>query len=117
MNNIDTILCEWADWWQYAVRVNSGFLGISSPSFYRVSGGGKSGGSYSERRFIFFENLSQIIKQLPEKQQKILNIHYFTNGLIEDKINISNYPQSTYYRLLSDAKNAIAQQLGMKNET
>lgn len=114
MSDIDTILQEWSDWWRYAVRVNSGFLGVSSPSFYRMSGGGKSGGSYSERRFVYFDNLSKIIRELPEKQQKIIHIHYLTNALIEYKISISTYPQSTYYRLLSDAKNAIAKQLGIK---
>ncbi|MBR0128916.1 MAG: hypothetical protein IJM09_03780 [Neisseriaceae bacterium] len=113
-DTVDKLLQEWAEWWRFSTKIDSRFLQIQSPSFFRLNRTYYTGGGWSEKRYIYFENLSQIISNLPVKHNKIIKVHYLNVLPIEYKITEAGYPKSTYYRLLGDAHKIIANQMNIQ---
>ena len=107
-NKIDLILKYWAEWYSHADTTH----GVRSIDFNRVSGSLKNGTAY-ERKTAYFENITNIINNLTQKEKQFISVHLLTNSNIDYKIKYLKTNAAAYYRTINAIKEKISKKIGV----
>ena len=106
MKKIDLILKSWAEWYSHADTTH----GVRSIDFNRVSGCLKNGTAH-ERKTAYFENITNIINNLTQKEKQFISVHLLKNSNIDNKIKYLKTNKAAYYRTINTIKDKISNKI------